>query len=240
MATLADGTKRALEIASRAVSIQNPRFNDFLRGNIQLATAISTQLALLKATWATEFTASGGVAGTIQSEGSIDQQIAAIQPEDLVKWLRVNRQMAERICDELAEINTQWAASTIVSGAEFHITLFAADEVTFPTPVTATTTTTTDTGLLTVTTITADTTLTTSNNRVRVDASAGPIEVTLLTAVGNEGRKFAIKKIDSTTNPVTIKGSGSETIDGGSEAVLTEQYEAIGVYSNATNYDIDE
>lgn len=126
------------------------------------------------------------------------------------------------IADSAETLGIKWA--TIMRGAEFHITLFAADEVTFPTPVTATTTTTTDTGLLSVTTISADTTLTTSNTVVLCDATTGAITVTLPAASGNAGRLYHIKKIDSSANIVTVDANGSEEIDEGLTAVVANQF----------------
>jgi hypothetical protein len=45
-----------------------------------------------------------------------------------------------------------------------------------------------------------------------VDATAGNITITLLVASGNSGKKFTVKKIDSTANTVTV--TNSTNIDG--------------------------
>lgn len=110
MATLTDNAARALEIAARSVSHANPQFTDFLRANVQLATALASELARLQSTWATGFGDPPGGVASPQSEGEVDQVIAAIQPDDLVTWIRVNHAAVERLCVELAEIEEQWAS----------------------------------------------------------------------------------------------------------------------------------
>jgi hypothetical protein len=60
-----------------------------------------------------------------------------------------------------------------------------------------------------------------------VDATAGNLTQTLPDAVLYEGKKYYIKKIDVSTNTVTIDGNGAQTIDSSLTAVITTQYEAI-------------
>jgi len=93
-------------------------------------------------------------------------------------------------------------------------------------------------GILTVNTVTADLTLTTSHRFIRCDASAGPIVVTLPAAASNAGRKYCVKKIDSSANSVTIDGNASDTIDGDATAVIVSQYEEVSVVSDGSNWDI--
>ena len=62
-------------------------------------------------------------------------------------------------------------------------------------------------------TITANTTLDESDNIVLCNNTTD-ITVTLPAASGIAGRTYYIKKINSSTNTVTIDGNGSETIDG--------------------------
>jgi hypothetical protein len=93
-------------------------------------------------------------------------------------------------------------------------------------------------GILTVNTITADLTLTTSHRFIRCDASSGPIVVTLPAAASNAGRKYCVKKIDPSVNPVTIDTNASETIDGDATAVIVSQYEEVSVVSDGSNWDI--
>lgn len=87
-----------------------------------------------------------------------------------------------------------------------------------------------------IVTITSDTTLTLGSDVVLVDASSGPVTVTLLPAANQTGEQVDIKKIDSSGNSVTVNGVTSETIDDGLTAVLTVQYEALTVVSDGTEY----
>lgn len=54
---------------------------------------------------------------------------------------------------------------------------------------------------------------------VLVDASSGPVTITLPSAVHN-GSEVGVKKVDASTNRVTIQPQGSVTIDDDSEAIL--------------------
>lgn len=96
------------------------------------------------------------------------------------------------------------------------------------------------TGLLSRVTITSDLILTASHTLVLCDASAGPIVVTPPPASANGGRLYHIKKADPSPNTVTVRGDSVDTIDGASEAVLTDQYEAITIDGDSTedNWDI--
>lgn len=80
---------------------------------------------------------------------------------------------------------------------------------------------------LAVTTITADTTLGTSHMVVLCDATTGGFTVTLPAASSSSGRRYFVKKVDSSANSVTIDADGDELIDDGLTAVLTAQYEAV-------------
>ncbi len=86
-----------------------------------------------------------------------------------------------------------------------------------------------------VTTITTSTTLNASDNTVLCNNAATPITVTLPTAVGILGRLYNIKKGTSTSN-VTIDGNASETIDGGTTVVLSDQMDAMTFFSDGTNW----
>jgi hypothetical protein len=77
-------------------------------------------------------------------------------------------------------------------------------------------------------TFTSDVTLTTSHTVVYCDASAGPIIVTLPDASSNANRFYSIIKVDSSVNTVTIR-----TIEG-SDAVVTDEDEAVPVHSDGT------
>lgn len=70
------------------------------------------------------------------------------------------------------------------------------------------------------------------------DATAGAFSVTLPTAVGIRGRRYTIKKIDSSGNAVTIDGAGAETIDGAATVALGTQYAFRTIVSNGTNWSV--
>jgi hypothetical protein len=93
-------------------------------------------------------------------------------------------------------------------------------------------------GVLTVHTITADATLTASQTVILCDATTGAITVTLPAASANAGRRYFVKKIDSSANTVTIDGNASETIDGDLTATLSLQYEAVLVVCDSSNWHI--
>lgn len=64
------------------------------------------------------------------------------------------------------------------------------------------------------------------------DTSAANRTINLITASGNNGVHYLIKNIGG--GQCTIDGAGAETIDGGSTAVLTVQYEAIELVAQST------
>lgn len=90
----------------------------------------------------------------------------------------------------------------------------------------------------TISTKTTTYTLTANDSVILADATGGAFTLTLPTAVGISGTVYDIKRINSGANNVTIDGAGSETIDGGTTAVLAFQYESISIISNGTNWHI--
>ena len=113
MATLPTSTLGNLEAASRtAISSEQVTFADLMRGNIQLGTAIATQLAILKSSWSSSLRNVSKSSLPGPDEG-IDQHIATKQPATLATWLRVNRQIAERISLELTEISDEWTSGIV-------------------------------------------------------------------------------------------------------------------------------
>ena len=70
------------------------------------------------------------------------------------------------------------------------------------------------------------------------DATSGAITVNLPTISGNTGRQYTIKKIDSSANAVTVDGSGAETIDGSTTAVINSQYESITIQATSSEWGI--
>lgn len=59
---------------------------------------------------------------------------------------------------------------------------------------------------------------------------------TLPTAVGNTGKQFTVKKIDSGTGKITLDGNGTETIDGNLTVDITARYGFLTVVSDGTNW----
>lgn len=66
----------------------------------------------------------------------------------------------------------------------------------------------------------------------QVDATGAATTVYLPAANLAKGKKYIIKKIDSSVNIVTIDANGSDTIDGSSTKTLTAQYDAIFIESD--------
>lgn len=71
---------------------------------------------------------------------------------------------------------------------------------------------------------------------VLVDASAGPITVTLQRADGFGGKRFCVKKIDASVNAVTIVPIAGQTIDGLTSVELSVEGEEIELISDNENY----
>lgn len=84
--------------------------------------------------------------------------------------------------------------------------------------------------------ITVDTTLTTQHNVVLVDASAGPVLITLPPVAIYAGPGYTVKKIDPSANAVTLDGSGSETIDETTTRILSMQYDAVEILGDGTEW----
>jgi len=80
-------------------------------------------------------------------------------------------------------------------------------------------------------------TVTVSDNGklIEADATGGAFTITLpVAATAGDGFEVFIKKVDSSSNAVTVDGDGSETIDGESDASLPNQYDIIGVRCNGS------
>lgn len=74
------------------------------------------------------------------------------------------------------------------------------------------------------------------NVHVNVDATGGAVTVTLYAASGNSGKIVTVKKTDSSANAVTIDGNAAETVDGAATAALADQYDAITLICDGTNW----
>lgn len=82
----------------------------------------------------------------------------------------------------------------------------------------------------------ANYTTTANDGVITVDASGAARTITLVTAVGNAGLQYTIKKIDSSVNLVIIDGNGSQTIDGTVTISLSRQWEAVTIISDGANW----
>jgi len=87
-----------------------------------------------------------------------------------------------------------------------------------------------------VTTITANTTLDNTYHIVLANATNGAITITLPSASTCSGRQYVIKKIDSSTNAVTIAPQSGQTIDGQTGINITTQNDLRRIVSNGTNW----
>lgn len=75
-----------------------------------------------------------------------------------------------------------------------------------------------------------------SNGKLIIYASAvsSPFTVTMEASARTQGYEVNVIKTDSSTNAVTIKGSGSETINGSNTRLLSTQFETIKLNSTGT------
>ena len=85
--------------------------------------------------------------------------------------------------------------------------------------------------------VTTNTTLTATNGFYfrGVDCTAGNVTITLPSVAGNTAM-FAIKKIDSSANTVTVQGTGGDTVENGVSQVLTSQYDLVTYVPNSTGW----
>ena len=89
---------------------------------------------------------------------------------------------------------------------------------------------------LSIETITSSDTLDSSNDVVLCDASGAAFTVTLPAAASNIGRRYYIKKIDSSANAVPIDANGAETIDGATTLVISLQYDCACIVCDGTEW----
>lgn len=73
---------------------------------------------------------------------------------------------------------------------------------------------------------------------ILVDATGGPITVTLPALLGMDGRLYSVKKTDASANAVTVDGNSSDTIDGAATSSLASQYDSITVVAGPTEWNI--
>lgn len=86
-------------------------------------------------------------------------------------------------------------------------------------------------------TISGLTTLTTSSNAVQLcNANAAGFVVNLPAAAGSIEKIFYIKKIDLTTNTITITPNGAEKIDGLSSFPVNTPYHSLHLICDGSNW----
>ena len=78
--------------------------------------------------------------------------------------------------------------------------------------------------------------LTNSDCFIAADASLSGFTLTLPTAIGIQGSSFTIKKIDSSSNIITINTTTSQTIDGDTSITIDIQYTSVTFISNGSNW----
>lgn len=87
-----------------------------------------------------------------------------------------------------------------------------------------------------IVTKTSNYTATANDETILVNAASGVATITLPTAVGVAGKVYTVKKIDSSTNAVTVATTSSQTIDGLTTYSLTNQYGGVNVQSDGSNW----
>ena len=70
---------------------------------------------------------------------------------------------------------------------------------------------------------------------VLADATSGAITVTLSTP-SNDADMIIVKKIDSSLNAITIETQGSETIDGDSDQIISNQWTSATFIWSGSNW----
>ena len=84
--------------------------------------------------------------------------------------------------------------------------------------------------------VTGSETLTKDDGFITVDASAGPVVLTLPAVSNNAGIILEIKKIDTTSNTVTLDPNGLELIDDDLLVIMTLHLEEITIRTDASQW----
>lgn len=88
--------------------------------------------------------------------------------------------------------------------------------------------------LLNTRTVTASGAVLGDDALILVDASAGPITLSLPAVASSANRRLTVKKIDASGNAVTLDPNGAETIDGAATQTITGQYDALAIACDGT------
>lgn len=86
--------------------------------------------------------------------------------------------------------------------------------------------------------VTADYTFDDSTEAVNVDATSGPVTITLPPISENEGRLVTVRKIDASANIVTIETDGSDLFQGSSGTTLEDQWSVVSIDNNGIQWHV--
>ena len=78
-------------------------------------------------------------------------------------------------------------------------------------------------------------TLTTNDYTAVINATAGPVTVSLPPVISTPGRIFIVKKGDATANSVIIAPNGTDTIDGAALYFLITLNDVVGIQSDGNH-----
>jgi hypothetical protein len=84
--------------------------------------------------------------------------------------------------------------------------------------------------------VTSNYTVSRSDSFIPVNATSGSVTITLPAAKETKGKRYTVKKVDSSTNSVIVDPTGSDTIDDATTATLNIQYESICIMSDGSEY----
>ena len=74
-----------------------------------------------------------------------------------------------------------------------------------------------------------------SDETLDVDATAGAVTITLpAVATTRVGKRYTVRKVDTSTNAVIVDGNASETIDGDTTQILFTQYTSLTLVNTGT------
>jgi hypothetical protein len=168
-----------------------------------------------------EFEGSSGGGGISPGDGYVQSSSALTIDNSLTRWDGTTGLLIQEsvgILDDtgnLSGLNT--VAVNIGSGTStFHV------DGSFATAITSISTTPEN--------------LTDSHDYILADANSSALILNLPLASTCAGRRYNIKKVDGTSNAVTVARSGSDTIDGSVSANLLYQYQALTFVSNGSNW----
>lgn len=96
----------------------------------------------------------------------------------------------------------------------------------------------TESNTVNVVTKTSNYTMTNSNDVVLVDSSSGNVTITLQAVASATVKRYTVKKIDSSSNTVTVQGNGVEQIDGANTQIIRYQYNSFDMVPNGSFWSV--